>query len=542
MKGILQNNLELLREKNSYAAFTVGINHDQEIDGPSEEQSTSLISQQDLKTTEVFFVVGLGTGRLYLDYLSWLKHSSENSMVFIEQSGARIGEFLKQAHAGQILQDPQVEIVLLTGDDHEGFKKIGRKFLFQRIKFVKLPYYPDGETLKKTLQTLLDCMILSVSDYKDFGIEVLKNIYQNFLKINPFFLQKMQGALDKTPAIICGAGPSLDQHITDLKKYAQNAVVFAGGSAIEALQGSQTPLHFAAAVDPFCDRIKWKNLSATQIPLFYFNRLKHNIITLHQGEKVLAGTSGAHPIEDWLYNTGELPLLHVDGGWDVTNFSAAVAAYLGCDPIIFIGVDHCGFEDRMYCNHVLPDAREEEFIDSKNMQGDPVLSKRDWIMSTHWLSQFIQNTSHLQWFNCSRTGLKIEGASSRSLESIFQSIGKDRDLAGECHAIMENMQQDAPTKSQKAERLQELADSFKEVEKLCFREISRLRESQEDPFPTLALLESEPAYLYILEPLWTIWQFAMHRKWQSDPQLQRMLFFLTVSKEHLTLCNEYVKK
>ncbi|GAB4186235.1 MAG: motility associated factor glycosyltransferase family protein [Simkaniaceae bacterium] len=555
MASTFQKNLTLLREKNPFAAFVASMKNGGFSKALDDKQSDLDLSKDILGQAEVLIILGLGTGAFYFHYQSWLSEDQERTMVFIEEDEKLLCRFLYEPKAEKLLQDPQVEILLASRKDPQLFKDVGWKFLFQKIYYVHLPYYPDPFPLQERIKATLSGIFLSASDYKNFGVDILENIYQNFLgseKIGN--LAYLSNAFANVPAIICGSGPSLDKNMHLLKKKSQKALIFAGGSAIDVLSKADIPMHFTAGVDPDPDIDRFKMSTSFEAPFFFFHRLKHSVFLLQHGLKILAGSPGGYPIEDWLYRSHDRNLPFLDGGWDVSNFCTSVACHLGCNPIILVGMDHCGTKEKMYAKNTLQDSRKEDFIPCQDIFGNPVFSKNDWLMSVSWFKEFAEKHPDLQCINATEGGLWIEGLLHVALSDVLGEIFPRQDWNGRCHAILEQSEKIRHAPQHGKESLMKIKDGLERILDFCSQILSVTSENKETANTNLTILEaqleSEIAFQYIIEPIWSIWKFALQRKIRQEKakekprkeKIQQMIFFQQVANKHIYLIHKLCQK
>lgn len=151
-------------------------------------------------------------------------------------------------------------------------------------------------------------------------------------------LSDIHGALSRVPAVIVGAGPSLQKNIADLKRLQDRCIIIATNSALGPLHDAGIQAHMVVVVDA-----EWK-----------FTRLSLNVPEL--ANMVLA-PGGHTPPRMWrLPVASVLPIMQAtgpvapflcgvtgrqptDGGGSVSTLAHMVAEKLGCDPIVLIGCD-----------------------------------------------------------------------------------------------------------------------------------------------------------------------------------------------------------
>lgn len=156
------------------------------------------------------------------------------------------------------------------------------------------------------------------------GISVLKNKFCNL------------------PAVVVSAGPSLNKNISVLRKYKDNVVIVASGTAIGALRKNDIVPHFLVIIDPFdLNSEVLKGFLHKKTVLIAPYDAPPQLIKAHPGKicfykKPLRNTDEhvLSSIETYLHKTGSL-LGHISVA--VTAFS--FAEWIGANPIAFIGQD-----------------------------------------------------------------------------------------------------------------------------------------------------------------------------------------------------------
>ena len=102
------------------------------------------------------------------------------------------------------------------------------------------------------------------------------------------------------PAIICGAGPSLDKNIDLLARLKDKALIFAGSTALNALIGKKILPHFGAAIDPHIHQ--YSRVAAAEpfpYPFFYRNRLYHEALLAISGPRLYLTGDGGYATGNW---------------------------------------------------------------------------------------------------------------------------------------------------------------------------------------------------------------------------------------------------
>ncbi len=158
------------------------------------------------------------------------------------------------------------------------------------------------------------------------------------------------GTLAGLPAVICGAGPSLDTTGPLLKDVVQRAVVFSADSALGALARQQVVADFGISLD--AAKVPEKCLAGVSHPPRWLG-----LANLSPPEwlqvPVEAGSffcSSSQITVDWLEAQGVARTL-VPGQDNCGVTALALARFLGCSPIYLFGMDQALDENEQQRRH-----------------------------------------------------------------------------------------------------------------------------------------------------------------------------------------------
>lgn len=408
---------------------------------------------------------------LYKEALNWVDEIRRAAFISEEE---------------RVSEDPRVKIYHLETPLQRGL--IARRIAWSAVqrKMAILGESPFKEELEQC--HLAASLILS--EAADWWIAALKNA-----RANQGFYRRgldLKGAFTGVPAIVVGAGPSLEKNGHLLKKFETRALIFAGGSALNVIDVEP---HFAASIDAEAPYRQFKMYPFSETPFCYQSRMNAENFSLVHGEKILFPDSSSDAI-NWLHGEDIF-----DSGWTVGNFLTAVAVHMGCSPIFLVGMDLCYLDHRKYAQ-----------IDASLSEGLVRIgerwTQRDWLMAAKWMEKFGKKF-HL--FNATEGG--ILSLPIVTLEMALERCTDEWDLRKKvCNAI-----QRLPLKTS-AKRWKKWDSS-----------LQRLRKGAKHP-------EQEIVYQKLLFPLWQIWKPIFEREIEVDPkqkiELHQALFFQQVIEEH----------
>jgi hypothetical protein len=440
----------------------------------------------------------------------WLSQKKERALVIIDEEG-----FLP----------PHPQIFVISGTEEE-LKTLCWNFVFLRSHFCFSPALNKeqkqrGQKVGELLSHLEHGIHLVASEYSDFGSRCWKNTQAHLVQGVRILEEGAENCFKGIPAIICGGGPSLSQHLSLLQNLQDRSLIFSGGSSLAAL----TP-HLAAHVDPTLELHRFFNQCPSEVPFFYQTRVSSDLLKcIHAPQFLLRGTQNSL-LEDWLLGC---PQSSREWGWSVVTFLTHLAYLFGCDPIIFVGCDFAAVGKKLYAKEAA--ASQEGCISFKNEAGELMTTKRDWLMSSHFLSQFIAKHSDRLWINTSSSGIPIKGAQIMPLSHV--SLSQTYDLKGLVHMVCQTL----PVQEMRVE-LEPFQQTLTRCKAFC-KELLHYLEScfthRKIPPPYIVTqldLESEPLFTLLLEPNWKIWKPIFGRHFDLDDpytcEIQKIIFYQSV--------------
>lgn len=469
----------------------------------------------DISSVEVLIVYGIEDGAIYQSLQKWLRAEDSRYLIFIEDNEER---FLQMKE----LKDPKVRLYFYQEDNDAFFKEIAWEFVFLKFSYaVSCEYAREKEEKMNALFFQLhhyhEGVNLLASDSRDMGAAVFENIRQNQKHLARSVLaESLRMRCKGIPAVICGAGGALDQVFSSIQSLGDRALVFAGGSAVTALSQNAIRPHFCAHFDPNPPRERFLQQDVAEVPHFYQSRFSSSLLDTVHAPLIWVAEGGSYPIERWIKEQYGIDAESFDGGWTVANLCTALAVHLGCDPIIFVGMDFSTLK---------PDSQ-----DSWVEVGDGLYTKRDWLMSVEWLSAFAEKHSTIRMLNATRSGLEIPGVERVAFDEVILPLEETYDLNGLIHTLVQTAERPKVTD----EVLGELENSLKQCGSICDQLLGLWEKHYpQSPLDTGAYalvqsdLEQEVIYHYFLDPLWQIWQKPILRDatHSLEQYLHQLLFF-----------------
>lgn len=468
-----------------------------------EEVFDEVSSCPDLSKVEVVYQLGLAEPPQEVQ--EWLRANPDHRLIVLEDRLPVLSTFLRAPRAISFFEDRQIHLywLHLEGSLDECVAR------FPALSIEVISTTKKAALLKKVRLLLMRKSAVVDAQIKEvlYSHRLVENVIPNIQRWPYSFLaNRLSHQFKQIPAIICGAGPSLNQHIPYLKELEDRALILAGGSAITALSNQGVVPHLGLALDPNPEEYDRLRLtSAFEMPLLYGTRVRKEIFCTSNGPwgyiQSCTGGSCERYFEEW----GQLPLDPIgpdlgEEAFSVTTLAIALAVSMGCNPIILSGVDLAYTGMQRYASGVMPSSAvqatqlktdkraPDRLLRRKNIHGQMVYTQVRWVMEASAIARYAQARPHIAWFNASPHSLPFPGIPSRSLEEI--PWGTPLDLRGKIHQQIQTLGrlpiQPAGIASEFT-RLHESLNRLLDTSHRLVQEINHLQDKpfdQQAPFPT----------------------------------------------------------
>lgn len=489
-----------------------------------ENEYKNLITEEIETKGETLFIYGLGLGYIYDKIDEWLHANPKRTIVFIEDDIEVLYYFLHTERATKILDDKQIIIYCMDNISDNYTKLLSFLIIFanSKINYVVLPIYglrKSEECFNIGSSILYNAAMMEgvIMEYLSGQYGYFKNFYRNIFYMPSSYLAS--GMFDKftnIPAIICGAGPSINKNIDVLKNLRNKAVIFAGGSSLNVLNSFGVNPHFAVGVDPNKEQMHRLLTNDTyHIPYFYRPRVSHDAFSLIQGPKIYISGS-YNSVAVWFEQEMGISIPFLDEGHNVINLCTELAVRMGFNPIIYVGMDLALTEVLTYAKGIsinplwldrgetsrpydLQEKDRKQTTKRLDIYGKVIDTKWDWLGESNWLNHYALNHPKLTMINATEGGIGFPPVPNIPLQLVSEMyLKKNYDMEGLVHAEIQNHHINL-TMPQLIKLLTKLRSSFEKCIK-CYREIinekmTQLKNEPEDKIqydtPTTILLETE---------------------------------------------------
>ncbi len=471
----------------------------------------------EVEKAEALYFYGLGTGQAYFECKEWLKKSTDRQLIFLEDDSGIIASFLHHPDAVEVLSHPQVHLELFSKTAEE-IEALANRF---PVKWVEVAGLKSKKGLKDLKLKLLRKTALSHALHLDrlHGYQPFKNFVENIRHMpHSFYANGLKGAFKDIPALVCGAGPSLQKSMDVIRGLEKKALIIAGGSTLAALSSQGISPHFGMAIDPNLEEYRrLKNSFAFETPLLYSTRVHPSIFQTCNGPfgYMRSGIGGV--AELWMEE--ELGLLEPLMGdslpsetISVTAICIAWAEFLGCNPILIDGVDMAYTGNKRYASGVAEDEtisfratdREKSAADRilkrKDREGRPVFTAVRWIMESTGISKFAKECSRIRFVNTTEGGIGFKGIEYVPLEEAVAGF-QEREIRELVHEKIGQSPMPKGSREIIAEKMEELTISLDRL--IGYLQILAGEKRGSAALAEMELKE-ESAYLYLFYDIFQV--------------------------------------
>jgi len=468
-----------------------------------QDEIATVFSKVQLEKVEVLYIFGIGLGHYGTFLLDWLTKDKKRDLVFLEEDIEVLRLFSETELAERLIKHPQVHFRFLLDPKNwkAFFEERANEFPYENAEFVALESYHKKHPRRianMRLHLMRRTTVHHAIHLDDMFYHVLsKNVLSNFSRIHTaFYANQFRETFGQMPAVICGAGPSLQGELETLRSLEDRALIFAGGSAITGLSHAGILPHFGVAIDPNFEEVhRFQNSFAFEVPLLYTNRLHPQVFETFNGPHGYIHAMTGGPLEKWWEEELGIEPLPLKGGFDIEALSVTttcleLATTMGCNPIILVGVDLAFTDDALYAAGIVKkpqislDSRSkevrvsEQLLTRKDRLGKPVKTLIKWVMESEAIARFAKKNQETTFINSTSGGIGFPGMPYEPLAS--QTFAKVYDIRGRVHQLIETHRFSFDSN----DPLKKVRDSLEEAKVLvtqALEELERIKEKEGDP-------------------------------------------------------------
>jgi hypothetical protein len=498
----------------------------------AKKEAEAWFAKQDLNNIKVLYVYGVGLGHYYDAAKKWLKKSESHQLVFLEDDPCIVHRLLETEKGSEILKNTQVHLYFFhrIDDTEPTLNELYWNFYMTPLTFSALEFYAKTKLEKYnelSHKISYDAALKNslLDEYLRFGYGFFRNFYTNlFLLPGSSLGNSLWGKFKNVPAIICGAGPSLQKNIGFLKNLQDRALIFAGSSALNAVTSGGVTPDFGAGLDPNpMQETRLSKIKDLSFPFLYRNRMYHPAMKLVKGPRLYVTGAGGYDVAEWFEKCLNIENEYIEEGRNVVNFCLEVAHMMGCNPIIFVGLDLAYTGMQAYSGGVVGDAgvnaakllqnenADDRAIIKEDIHGEPIYTLWKWVSESRWIGDFTAQHPNVTVINATEGGLGFPGVPNKTLKAVAKKyLTKKYQLRARVQKQIELGKLSQVTKKKVVKAMEQLRDSLRKCVGLLdslIEESTALKKSNEEEIPTqtarMTLAEGdiveEPGYQYVLD-------------------------------------------
>lgn len=364
---------------------------------------------------------------------SWLEEFIEDfkdrDIVFVEPL-----EELKSELEG-IINSLNMNIKVLSLDS-EDFKidlknSIDKRFIeFIIFSNYDLTFPKEVYNLKKVIHDI----VIEKTINENTVIAFSKDWFENYLKNLPYILKgerlnQYKNVYHNKPSIIVSAGPSLEKNINLLKGNEEKFIIITGIRTLSTLKKEGIKCDFACVIDGSEAMYKVsKEALNCNTPLFYSESANKNIIKEYNGKEIYFTSPSFYDLTNTL---GEFETDLVFQGGSVAHSCTAIAHYLGCNPIVFIGQDLAYTNNQIHAKNATIEGEKLQTdkydILVKDIYGNDVPTNYGLDSFRKTFEDFIKQYNDTTYINATEGGANIHGTEIKTLKEVIEKFNEKID-------------------------------------------------------------------------------------------------------------------
>ena len=460
------------------------------------------IAIEGLQEVEGLYLFGLSLASNFFNLQEWLEAKQDRHLIVVDYDLGSLSAFLTSQVAPLILKHPRVHLRFPLAQDRleSLFQECAQDFPIEKIHFIaSSEYAKKHEESIEGWQRLL--YIETTKQHALFQEQFYNHLFfRNSLAnmktdLSAFIANDLKNGFQGVPAIICGAGPSLEKDLEKLKHLYDKAIIISAGSSIAALSRAGVDFHMAMAIDPNDEEVRrFKENVVFETVLIYVNRLHNGVFTTLNGSfgalQTPAGGRALQAIKKALKIEAQ-PLPEGFGldAMSVTTTALELTTHMGCSPIILTGVDLAYTGDKRYLPGVVEgggfdEKREQEdkrcsekLVKVKDIHNEPIFTLSKWQMESRAITQFIKKHPDTHYLNATMGGIGIEGVKNIDLASI--NFDKSLNIEGMIDVYREVLVKDLDGVVDATHLQEEWQESLCEGRDLCKKALDHIKAQEE---------------------------------------------------------------
>lgn len=403
----------------------------------------NVLKRIDFKYHTNFIIFGIKNVELISQIYNYKTSFSTMTVIEIESSNNIELECAEEQL--ELFNNDMVDVVIGKDEDLISqikltFSKTLKLYNLRNLQIISMPYVKS--TYPKELEQVIKVILESLSTYiSAFGNDVgdilvgmdnyINNWEHTFRATEHIYFENLYKG---KPAIIVGAGPSVDKSIEYLKKIKGRALILCVDAAMDVLLDEGIVPDIVASIErtDCTTRLYQREYIPQEIVYVGANQVPGKILD-RMGRIILTGRTGDALFR---YFNDSIGLTNLDIGNNVSHILISFAQFIGCSTVIFTGLDlayphgvtHAkrtldNFTDTMKAGY------KNDMVYVKGQKGE-TLETQEYFMHTRvWIEEFILQNKNCTYINCSEGGANISGAINLNIADAINQYCDDVEVA-----------------------------------------------------------------------------------------------------------------
>ena len=347
-----------------------------------------------------------------------------------------------------------IPVLSLESEDFENELKnsMNRRFM-ELIVFSNydLVFPKEVYKLKETMRNRVVDRAITENTAITFAQDWIKNYFGNLpLVLKGEKLNQYKNSYYDKPAIIVSAGPSLEKNIELLKGNEDKFIIITGIRTLTTLKNEGIKVDFACVIDGSEDMYKVsKEALDYDTPLFFSEGANKKIIDEYKGKKIYFTSPSFYNMNKQL---GRISTDILYQGGSVAHSCTAIANYLGCNPIVFIGQDLAFTNNQIHAKNAIIEGEklhtEKYDLYVKDINGNDIPTSYSLDSFRKSFEKFIGDYEDKIFINATEGGANIEGTEIKSLKEVINMfneklnksyIDEFKEITSDIGCVVENL-------------------------------------------------------------------------------------------------------
>ncbi|HQD50401.1 MAG TPA: DUF115 domain-containing protein [Defluviitaleaceae bacterium] len=504
---------------------------------PIKEAERFVEKIKDFNIKTVFIIYGMGLGYHILELMKYLHE--ENSLIIIEPNEEVLSKAFSVFDWTKLLNRKKTH--LFTGTDRQAINLLLGEFVditnAENIQFLTFSQYdkiyPEFyKVVYEEIKNYVSLFKISKNTKTHFWNKYNENFFNNLTKmVHEHSINDLKGQFNNVPAFIVSAGPSLDKNIKALRQVQNRGLIFSGGRTLTALIHNNIRPHFVVSMDPGIAAYEvLQEHKKHDIPLITTVVSNDEVIQAHQGDQFYIANSEYTGLIHY-FTKKEMDILPL--GASVANASAAIALYLGCNPIIFVGQD-LAYTDGKYhaqsCQIGQEETDEDDRFEVEGIYGGKVWTNSVWYTFLMWMEKFIYHSSGKLFIDATEGGAKIHGTEILTLkESIEKYCQKTFDVDEKLKEIISNHEKVYQNEKLKT-LLNNLKNNLDKLDKISDKALKDLEEVYHCDIESITIEHTRP---------FRVFEEQINKMMKDNPGIKDILIRVF---EEINSNNDFIEK